>query len=360
MPPFLNPQQSGGVTTPVSIANGGTGATTAAAARSSLGVAATAHNQAATTITSGTLSDARLSANVTVQGNTFNNSAKLIQASWLPTVPPAGTITLSGVPDLGGTVSIGGGTWTWVETRTMAMEVAVGADPLACAANLAAALVADYGGITATDNLNGTITVSVALDTPWDGLAFSETSTNLTMDGNGFLGGSVTGQWPLLPPLDGKYLVNSFLTAGSVPIATHDGALTSDAGLSFDATTDTLSADHYLGGVTVTPSTALVGAPNVITAAQSGSVFTNEGTTGLNYHTLPTAAARLTYTFLITDADGMHITANTDDTIRLGADVTPAAGFIESTTPGDFIILTAVNDTEWFATSSRGTWIPPA
>lgn len=102
-------------------------------------------------------------------------------------------------------------------------------------------------------------------------------------------------------------------------------------------------------------STAGSGAPNVLTGAEAGKLLTNEGTTAVNYHTLPTAVAGLTYTFVVQDADGLRITASTDDTIRLGSKVTATAGYIESTTIGDYVTLTAINATEWLGLA-YGTW----
>jgi hypothetical protein len=103
-------------------------------------------------------------------------------------------------------------------------------------------------------------------------------------------------------------------------------------------------------------NTAGVGAPNVITAAEDGRTFTNEGATALNYHTLPAAAADLRLEFIVQDDDGIRVTAAAGDTIRLGDKVTIAAGYIESTEIGAAVSLVAVNATEWIATSIVGNW----
>lgn len=109
--------------------------------------------------------------------------------------------------------------------------------------------------------------------------------------------------------------------------------------------------------VLVEANTAGSGAPNVLTAAESDTVLTNEGVTAANYHTLPTAAAGLTFTFYCQDTDGIRIVAGTGDTIRLYNSVSVSAGYAESTTIGSVIILVAINATEWVATSIVGTWI---
>lgn len=107
--------------------------------------------------------------------------------------------------------------------------------------------------------------------------------------------------------------------------------------------------------VLVEANTAGSGSPNIIAAAESGSVFTNEGATALNYHTLPTATAGLVYTFYVQDTDGIRVVANTGDTIRIDTSVSASAGYAESTTVGSSVTLTAINATEWVATSVIGT-----
>jgi hypothetical protein len=106
----------------------------------------------------------------------------------------------------------------------------------------------------------------------------------------------------------------------------------------------------------VEANTAVLASPNIITSQETFSVYTNEGTGALNYHTLPTAAAGLQYTFHVDDADGIHITANTDDIIQINGVVSSAAGYAESLTIGSSLTLIAINATDWIATSSIGTW----
>ena len=103
-------------------------------------------------------------------------------------------------------------------------------------------------------------------------------------------------------------------------------------------------------------STAGSGAPNVITNAFNGTVYTNEGSAAMNYHTLPTAARGNRLVFVVQDADGMRIVAATGDTIRIAGSVSAVGGYIESTTIGSVVELVAVNATEWVATSSLGAW----
>lgn len=98
------------------------------------------------------------------------------------------------------------------------------------------------------------------------------------------------------------------------------------------------------------------GTPNALTATESWKVLTNEGATAANYHTLPTAVAGYVFTFVVQDTDGIRITANTDDTIRVIDKVTASAGYIESTTIGSGVTLIAINATEWVAHPIHGVW----
>ncbi len=59
--------------------------------------------------------------------------------------------------------------------------------------------------------------------------------------------------------------------------------------------------DWYIAltNIKVEANTDWSGSPNIITGAESSTLFTNEWTTAKNYHTLPTAVAWLTYTFYV-------------------------------------------------------------
>ena len=108
--------------------------------------------------------------------------------------------------------------------------------------------------------------------------------------------------------------------------------------------------ERYLEISTVDSST-----PNVLTAAESWSVFSNEGTSDVNYHALPTAAAGLTFCFYVQDATGLRVTANTGDTITLNGAVSASAGYIESTDANAWVCVDAINATQWMARSA-GNW----
>lgn len=91
-------------------------------------------------------------------------------------------------------------------------------------------------------------------------------------------------------------------------------------------------------------------------ATDSFKVRSNEGATALQVNTLPAAAAGLTYTYVVQDADGIEVLAVGDDTIRIAGSVTGAAGNIQATTIGNTVTLCAINSTEWVALSHEGSW----
>lgn len=109
------------------------------------------------------------------------------------------------------------------------------------------------------------------------------------------------------------------------------------------------------GGLEVN-ATGSSGTPNALSALESGTIFTNEGATAKVYHSLPTAAAGLVYTFVVQDTDGIRVVAATGDTIRINTSVSATAGYCEATAAGATVTLYAINATEWIATSSLGTW----
>jgi hypothetical protein len=98
--------------------------------------------------------------------------------------------------------------------------------------------------------------------------------------------------------------------------------------------------------------TAGVGAPNVLTADESGKVLNNTGATAEAYNTLPAAVAGLRFTLVVADADGARFTAPSG-TIYLG----PSSGTaVSSTTVGSSVTLVC-DGTNWYATSGTGTWV---
>lgn len=98
--------------------------------------------------------------------------------------------------------------------------------------------------------------------------------------------------------------------------------------------------------------------PYAVTATTDNrQAFTNEGTSALVTFNLPTAAANLDYTFIVQDADGIRVVANTGDTIRIAGSVSASAGRIDSTTVGSTVRLIAINSVEWISVATNGTWV---
>lgn len=92
-----------------------------------------------------------------------------------------------------------------------------------------------------------------------------------------------------------------------------------------------------------------------LTAEQSGLIITNEGAASQISYTLPSCIPAR-YTFIVQDADGVRIVAQTGHTIRVGASVSASGGNIASTTIGDSVTVVGINETQWVATSYNGTW----
>ena len=108
---------------------------------------------------------------------------------------------------------------------------------------------------------------------------------------------------------------------------------------------------------TVENNTAGVGSPNILLSTEKGKFFTNTGAGALNYHTLPTAVAGTTFTFIVTEANGIVITANAGDVITIGGSSSTAAGTATSTDLGAVVNLVAIDATTWHSFGHTGTWV---
>jgi|GEM_PF-5227552 len=138
---------------------------------------------------------------------------------------------------------------------------------------------------------------------------------------------------------------------------THDTAGLAENAVKTATVDNRAVTDIKRGHMTVEENTAGVGSPNVLTADESRKVLTNEGATATNYHTLPTAAAGLSFPFIAADASNkIRITAAAGDKIRVAGVESVAAGYIESTGQGDTIMLIATDEEYWYATSIIGIW----
>lgn len=124
----------------------------------------------------------------------------------------------------------------------------------------------------------------------------------------------------------------------------------------------TFSAAPTFSGGTTRPvsQSALVGATVVLTAADSGGVFINRSTSGSPSWTLPTAAAGLTYTFLVSNTTtGFTVTGGTIFA-RASATGASVTGTTLTNTQGTAVIgdtITLVCDgTSWRGISQIGVF----
>lgn len=133
-----------------------------------------------------------------------------------------------------------------------------------------------------------------------------------------------------------------------------------DSGVTLDDSDNLTGAGGSLEGFarSVEANTAGSGAPHTLdTTADVGRLFSNTGATAENHVDLPTAAAGLLYTFVVTDTDGIQVNVASGDTIQVGdLTATTGTGSIESATVGDTITLVAEDATTWYAVSGVGTW----
>jgi hypothetical protein len=135
----------------------------------------------------------------TVGKTTTANSVTLTHSRDTGTVSSAvaaqGTITMSGVPVTAETFTIDTQEFVWATSRTSTGTVGIGVDATACAANIITAMSADMTTVTAAVGTTA-ITVSVTAATVGvlgNAIVFTESCTNMAMDGSGVLGGSVAG-----------------------------------------------------------------------------------------------------------------------------------------------------------------------
>ena len=139
--------------------------------------------------------------------------------------------------------------------------------------------------------------------------------------------------------------------SGKTPVAA-DKIPVLDSADGFTFETVTVAALISAQPLTVTAVTTTA-AP---TAADTSTIYTNEGDTDGATVTLPAAVAGLRFSFYVQVGQTLTVTAGAGDTIRIAGSVSAAAGSISSAVVGSAVILHAINATEWVALSSVGTW----
>lgn len=103
--------------------------------------------------------------------------------------------------------------------------------------------------------------------------------------------------------------------------------------------------------------TAGSGSPNLLTASECGKSIDDIGAAALTYNTLPDApTAGCFFKFTVTTANGIVVTANTGDTIRLGSYASASAGYVTSTTIGAVLYVESTSATTWVGTITGPGW----
>jgi hypothetical protein len=85
-------------------------------------------------------------------------------------------------------------TFKWVASRSVKGEVTIGADAPAAVINIVTAITADLASVSAVDGTGDTVVVTAKVTgVVGNSIVFSETSTNMEMNGSGHLGGTTAG-----------------------------------------------------------------------------------------------------------------------------------------------------------------------
>ena len=233
---------AGNVTGVVAVANGGTGSAT--------GDGSSLNNLNATNLATGTVADARLSTNVTVQGNTFNGATQLVQTNGAGQLPAVSGVNLTGLN------ATNLATGTVADTR-LSTNVTVQGNTFNGATQLVQTNGAGQLPAVSGVNLTGLNATNLASGT----VADARLSTNVTVQGNTFNGATQlvqTNGSGQLPAVSGVNLTNlnaSNLASGTVNTARlGTGTANSTTYLRGDNSWQTIST----GGVTGSGTTDYV------------------------------------------------------------------------------------------------------
>lgn len=95
----------------------------------------------------------------------------------------------------------------------------------------------------------------------------------------------------------------------------------------------------------------------IVTPADNGKVFTNEGASGAITFALPPATKGQWYRFVVKAAQELRIDPNGTETISLPTGVQQAAGkYIGADAIGERISVECVKDGLWETSEAVGTW----
>jgi len=126
--------------------------------------------------------------------NSASGSVQIPEDTPVNAVAAVGTITMAGIATANETFVIDTQTFTWKASRSGTGEVTIGADAAAAVTNIVTAITADLESVSAVDGDGNTVVVTAAVKgVSGNAIVFTEDSTNMTMDGEGVLGGTVEG-----------------------------------------------------------------------------------------------------------------------------------------------------------------------
>lgn len=304
--------------TDVPVADGGTGSSTASGARTNLGLVIGTDVQAF---------DADLSALAALSSTGI--AVRSASDTWVQRSIAGGTsISVSNGDGVSGnpTISVTG--------------LVIGTNVQAFDADLSAlAALSSFG-----------FAVRTASNT-WAQRVFQEGTSISIDDGDGISGDPIINVSGLVIDVDVQRH-----SAGLDEIAATDAGAGSNAGYLYRLSDGDYAVVSGRDLEIVEPHVETVAAPFEIEASDNKKLFTNEDATEKVHFLLPLAEAGLTFKFVVQDAFGMRIKAQSDDTIRLVSSVTPAAGYVESVLPGSMLELHCLNAIEWVG-MYQGTWL---
>lgn len=126
--------------------------------------------------------------------------------------------------------------------------------------------------------------------------------------------------------------------------------------LELEALDARLQALERVSAAATAPDATAVTIGRTLTAADSGSLFTNQGAAGAITIVLSSAIIGDTVRFYVATAQTLTLTASAGDTMRIADNTTAEGGSISSNVVGSLVWFQAVNDREWVAVQSVGSW----
>ena len=235
--------------------------------------------------TAGKVADTALSANVTLQGNTFNGASQLVQLTVGGILPVLNGSNLTSLTGANVTGTVANATTAATTSGNAATATALAADPTDCAANTYATAIAASGNLTCA------------------GVTDSALSANVTLQGNTFNGASQLVQTTaggILPVLSGANLTSlngSSISSGTVTDARLSAAVSllgqtiSNAELENSSLTITAGSGLSGGGLISLGGTTTLTNSGVLSVTGTANQITVSGSTGNVTFSLPQSIA---------------------------------------------------------------------